>query len=409
MDRFVKVMNINNKTIKEILDDIAAATGTKYKIEPHAIIFADASAPLDDMVIKVFKFDNTMLDALGSGSEPEAMKNQLSSMHKVPFPQGAKLMYDEKFRSLIVLNTPENLEILEDVLEELGKEKGEPLIQVQMKFVEINQSDLKELGFIHSISHVDSNQNGRLSFAQNDNVLRSLGDDDTFTFTRNSNGFNYDLVIKAINRSNATDILASPKVLTKSGEKVSIKSITQKYYEWEWSEMEVDTLTEGNHTVRAIKPMWPDFEQQDTGIEMDVTPSIHDLESGLIKVDVSPSVRELVGWTEYSYPTDDGQMETIKRPIFSVRQPVTKVTIKDGETIIVGGMIEDKTDTVDDKVPLLGDIPLIGNFFKSKSTTVEKTNLLIFVTVKLINYDGSPYFEGDGKGKSSAAGIGDIY
>ena len=77
--------------------------------------------------------------------------------------------------------------------------------------------------------------------------------------------------------------------------------------------------------------------------------------------------------------------------------------------MVIGGMIKDYTVTVNDKVPLLGDIPLIGNFFKSKSTSVKKTNLLIFVTARILKPNGMPYYPSDTLGRPSSAGIGDLY
>ena len=85
------------------------------------------------------------------------------------------------------------------------------------------------------------------------------------------------------------------------------------------------------------------------------------------------------------------------------------MTISDNETIVIGGMITDSTVTVENKVPFLGDIPLLGNFFKNKSKTVKKTNLLIFVTARMLQPDGSPYFASDSRGRPTSAGIGDVY
>jgi hypothetical protein len=77
--------------------------------------------------------------------------------------------------------------------------------------------------------------------------------------------------------------------------------------------------------------------------------------------------------------------------------------------VVIGGMIKDYTNTINDKVPLLGDIPLLGNFFKSKSTEVKKTNLLIFVTARVLKPNGMPYWASDSVGKPTSAGIGDLY
>jgi len=169
----------------------------------------------------------------------------------------------------------------------------------------------------------------------------------------------------------------------------------------------------------SYTPPWPEFEMQELGITMDVTPKV-DLKNRLIELDMHPWVRTLVGWTEYQYTVsaDDtdggaglGSVETMKRPIVAERTTLTNVQVADNETVVIGGIIKDYTTIVDDKIPILGDIPLLGNFFKSKSTSIKKTNLLIFVTARIIKPDGTPYFDtaSTNKGRATNAGIGDIY
>jgi type II secretory pathway component HofQ len=74
------------------------------------------------------------------------------------------------------------------------------------------------------------------------------------------------------------------------------------------------------------------------------------------------------------------------------------VSCDDGETIILGGVVYDTTNSVDDQYPILGDIPLIGRLFQSKAKVSEKKNLLIFMTCRLINPDGSPVREREMRG-----------
>ena len=66
------------------------------------------------------------------------------------------------------------------------------------------------------------------------------------------------------------------------------------------------------------------------------------------------------------------------------------IKVYDGETIVIGGMIKNTSHYRDDKYPMLGEVPLIGRFFRSQMTDIEKVNLLIFVTARLINNDGVP-------------------
>ena len=80
-------------------------------------------------------------------------------------------------------------------------------------------------------------------------------------------------------------------------------------------------------------------------------------------------------------------------PIFSVRKVVTQVTIFDGATVIIGGLTREEVKTVNDKIPVLGNIPLIGRLFQSSAESYQKRNLLIFVTASIVSRGGSPVRE----------------
>ena len=78
------------------------------------------------------------------------------------------------------------------------------------------------------------------------------------------------------------------------------------------------------------------------------------------------------------------------QPIFSVRDISTKVTIWDGATLIMGWLTREEVKKVNDRIPVLGDIPLLGKLFRSKGESAQKRNLLIFVTANLLSPGGSP-------------------
>lgn len=405
-------MDLVNKTLLEIIETLAQTTNMKYKIEKHAVVLAPRDAPLDDMQIKIFPFDDSMLQEVGGNSDQAQLIKDLEALDEnIKFPSGSKVLYDPKFRSLIVLNTPENLTRIGEALVGLSNLEPPVMVQVQVKFVEIEQDDLKELGFIQSLARPYGDQgqtNGRLQFDKNDDVLGGTGKN-TFTFSRTENSYNYNLVINAINQMNSKDVLSSPKVLTVPGKKASISITSERYYAWDYEEGDSSSDTsEGGIGTYSIVPLWPEFEMQTTGITFDVTPNV-DKEKRLITMRLQPLVKALVGFKTYTYTDESGQEQEMSRPIFSNRKTDTTVTISDNETIVIGGMITDSTVTVENKVPFLGDIPLLGNFFKNKSKTVKKTNLLIFVTARMLQPDGSPYFASDSRGRPTSAGIGDVY
>ena len=85
-------------------------------------------------------------------------------------------------------------------------------------------------------------------------------------------------------------------------------------------------------------------------------------------------------------------------PVIEVRSIDTAVQCYDGETIILGGVIKDSTSSYDDQYPILGSLPLVGRLFQSKSKQAAKVNLLVFLTCRLINPDGSPVREREMRG-----------
>ena len=401
-------LDMVQKPLIDVIDALAQAANMKYKIERHAVVLAPKDAPLDDMQIKVFRCDASMLSALGGDETPATLQEQLDT-YGVPFPTGAKVMYDSRFNSLIALNTPENLDKINNVLLDLRQQDAPPLVQIQVKFVEVSQNDLKELGFIQTLGRPNGDANGntygRLQFDTNDTVLYNSGAN-TFTYSRSTNGYNYNMVVNMLDQLDSKDVLSAPKVLTDSGQEVSIKMVTERYFQWDYES--VDSVE--NEYLRTNPMLWPEFEKKEVGITMTVKPTV-DLDKRLIIMNVSPKVTSLVGYTTYTYMSDDDPpvSQTISRPIIAERSTNTNVSVADNETIVIGGIIKDYTITIDDKVPFLGDIPIVGRLFQSKSTSVQKTNLLIFVTARLLKPDGSPYFQFDSRGRPTAAGPGELY
>ena len=106
---------------------------------------------------------------------------------------------------------------------------------------------------------------------------------------------------------------------------------------------------------------------------------------------------EFEGFVEYGGPsiaTTGGPTVTVPagfyQPIFSTREVSTEVTVFDGATVVLGGLTRDEVKTVNDSVPILGDIPGVGRLFRSEGETRQKRNLLIFVTANLVSPGGSP-------------------
>ena len=149
----------------------------------------------------------------------------------------------------------------------------------------------------------------------------------------------------------------------------------------------------GSVSITAGTPQ--DFVTRNVGVEMSVTPNVEN--DNTISLILEPRVTEFEGFVEYGGPSVAIAGDTtvtvpagFYQPIFSVREITTEVTVFDGATVVMGGLTRDEVKTVNDKVPVLGDIPVLGRLFRSEGVSRQKRNLLIFVTANLVSPGGSP-------------------
>ncbi|MCD6134258.1 MAG: hypothetical protein J7J25_01885 [Candidatus Omnitrophica bacterium] len=183
---------------------------------------------------------------------------------------------------------------------------------------------------------------------------------------------NINLVLKALANNLNTNILSAPRVTTVNNRPAEIK-VTERL---PWAEPEVDVLDNGGVSVT-----W-DINFEEVGIKLKVTPII--TEDNHIIMTLNPEVSEKV---------DDYELNVVQGttsipytvPVIDTRSAKTKVVVGNGQTLIIGGLIRENNTAGETKVPLLGNIPIVGHLFKSTRKTKDKTELLIFVSPTIIN------------------------
>ena len=234
-----------------------------------------------------------------------------------------------------------------------------------------------------------SNSQG-LQQAASGSLLSLMGGTPAALVLENYNDIPLDLAISAMEQEGTADVLNAPKVTTKSGNEAVIKVVETHRYPLDY---DVET---GQRTAPVVKPQ--DWEDKDLGVVLKVEPTV-DVENETIELELNPEITKFVGYDEYivgvnSYETGgnnastfvgDGRTLVAKVPYFKTRSISTQVTISDGSTVVMGGLVDEQTDTFRDQVPLLGDIPYFGRFFRSEGSRNFKRNLLI--TVKATQVD----------------------
>jgi general secretion pathway protein D len=192
--------------------------------------------------------------------------------------------------------------------------------------------------------------------------------------------------------------MSAPKVTVLSGKRATITVAQELRYPESYGDIEstVSSGEVGGSAISITAGTPQDFVRRNVGVEMTVTPNVENDDT--ISLILEPRVTEFEGFVEYGGPSvaigSDGTVVTVPagfyQPIFSVREITTEVTVYDGATVVMGGLTRDEVKTVHDKVPILGDIPLLGRLFRSEGETRQKRNLLIFVTANLVSPGGSP-------------------
>lgn len=216
-------------------------------------------------------------------------------------------------------------------------------------------------------------------------------------------GVDVDFAIRALARKTGSDLMSAPKVTVLSGKRASITVAQELRYPESYGDIESTASTSGGGnnsggggssiSITAGTPQ--DFVTRNVGVEMSVTPNVENDDT--ISLILEPRVTEFEGFVEYGGPSvalESGTTVVVPagfyQPIFSTREISTEVTIFDGATVVMGGLTRDEVKTVNDKVPVLGDIPGIGRLFRSEGEARQKRNLLIFVTANLVSPGGSP-------------------
>ncbi len=309
----------------------------------------------------------------------------LSHLGSVKISPNAKATVDERTNSLIVADTPEGLAAAERLIAELDKRPEQVMIEAKM--VEITLSDTMDLGIQWEYSNVNREPNKTIIVGQRDleiagtNVtpgeagfVQAGGVETSFTAGSRGTGVslpgpqqaaitfgfinNTDLLTATLNAlatKGKTKILSSPKVVTVNNRPAKIQSGSKIPF----------SIT----TVAATGIATQSFQFVDVGILLSVTPTIS--ADNRIRMLVKPEV---------SIPGN----VTPAGPEINSRNAETEVLVRDGETIVIGGLIDESMREAATKVPLLGDIPVLGTFFRSTSDSKRRTELLIFVTPHII-------------------------
>jgi type II secretory pathway component GspD/PulD (secretin)/tetratricopeptide (TPR) repeat protein len=501
-------LTLNQIPLGEALRYIASQAGLKVKIEPYAVSIIPITEQSNDLFTKEYRvppgFISTSVNvgpspleqgayktgataapgavATGTGKDTqestggrqlvvrEGAKEFLESQG-VSFPPGASAHFLPQSSRLILRNTADNLELVDAIVEQASV-AGPKQVEIEAKFVEINQNNLKELGFDWLLGQFNvgnhrvfgsggttgtapavnladypfvppggsapvgqfpvtaGNRTGDLAISANaiDALLfPTMGASQLAPGIFGLSGVftdpQFQMVIRALNQKKGIDLLSAPKITTKSGQRAVIEIVREFRYPTQFTEPKVPDITgrgtsnTASTTTIALPVVGPstpsNFETRNTGVTLEVEPVVGP-DGITIDLNLVPQVVEFEGFINYGSPiktvnpallnfitgstasvTGLSQAITltdnvINQPIFSTRKVTTSVSVWDGQTVVLGGLMREDVQKVEDRTPFLGDIPVVGRLFRSNVDQHIKRNLIIFVTARLVNPAGQP-------------------
>ena len=339
-------------------------------------------------------------------------------------PPGKALFFNERKGLLFVRATTAELDLIESAIQTLNAVG--PQVNIRAKFAEVSQEDNRALGFDWILGNtlmrngtVGAQGGSAPSFNGTPTAANPAGTFPTpaqaakatdgvvssglrnsapslFTLTGILTDPQFRVVIHALEQRNGVELLAAPEVTTLSGRQAQIKVTDIRTIAVDIQGNQASgqantglggTVVQNNQVI--IQPITQPYE---LGPVLDVVPYV--LADGVtIKLDLVPSIREFVGYDPQPQIPTVQQAGAVLVPMvlpnFRIRQVITSVYVWDGQTVVLGGLLAEDSQKIKDKIPFLGDLPLVGVLFTSQSNSTRKKNLLIFVSPTIIDPAGN--------------------
>ena len=473
-------ITLKDVPLADILGYVIAQTNLQYTVEDYAVYLRPSIDEGETLSVRTFLvppnfFEGSALKvtiAAPTDQAPSTVSSVASDAQQsltdkgIRFPAGASAIFLPGSSRLVVRDTPEQLDLVANLIDQLSQET--PQIEIEAKIAEFTQDALKGLSFnylggdinasvgpngasigaqsaLRTPDFASGSGNGGLTANSINSLIQQNGTSDLLypiqgasgpTVAPNASnqliigavldGKGFQMVMDAINNLTGVSLLSAPSVTTQNNLKANIDIVREFPYP---TSFERPQLSNNSNLVypappsvitgflppalfavgplsMAIPPTPREFVTQDVGVSLEVKPTTYPDQR--IDLDITKAqVLDFDGFINYGVPIVTRLSEdvpppdepgtvltpsTINQPVFNLRSMVTDLQVLDGQTAVLGGLLNEDTQEINDKVPVLGDIPLFGRLFQSKVTERTKKNLIFFVTARLIRTNGKPQY-----------------
>ena len=277
--------------------------------------------------------------------------------------QQVNVTADEGTNALIIAASAQDYEVLAGIIDKLDIFREQ--VFVEMLIMEVGEDGLRKIGVDWATLDQSVDGSARVFGATNfgprvDFASGTLEGLAVGLWKGSGTDVRIGSLLHALEKQSGVNILSTPHILTSNHNKAKIIVGESRAF------VTSSKITEGDPlTPTVIKT----YEYKNVGITMEITPHIS--QGGLIRLEIK---------SEFSKLIEDVTTVSVDTPTTATREAETIVSMNSGSTVVIGGLIRDDKTTIEKKVPLIGDIPLIGGLFKFRKDQLQKTNLLFFIT-----------------------------
>ena len=392
-------MKVTQLPLELALKYLAKNQSLVYRMESDAILIGTteefAKAPMETRVFFLRSgLGPFALETSAVQANPVLTSDPIKVLleKSIPQPPGSKLVIDERSGALVMTNTAENMNLVERLLSQLDVAPVQVLIEA--RFIEVDVTELQQLGLEgvltgdYALSKAPAGPSGQEG--QGNIVAKGSGIQFS-NLTRQAEGgnitlegvltaFQFESVLHALAETTKSKTLSAPRVTTLNNQTATIRVAEEFNYPTKYEVKLVQFDLNGNGDYKdagetQFVNVPENFQKRDVGILLNVTPSVgKDMKT--ITLVLAPEVSQAGAFRDLG--------GGVSVPDFTSSQLTTSVVVHNGETVVLGGLMKDTTSEQLSKIPVLGDLPIIGGLFRQKQDTSERKNLLIFITARLL-------------------------
>ena len=450
----LELRNVKLQTaLKYLCEQVRGGEKLRYDVENSAVLILPVTETGGELETRSYTLPPSLLANSvkpGEAKTPKELgKLVLDSIGVITSMASTSAMCFSDTGKLVVRNTRNELSKVEQRIRDAQGEPPQKQFEVETKFLSFTENDVKNFTFnlqmngntsipapgvpgaIYNPASATGGTDGlRGTSGINPGggsitALQSLLDPTYPQDASNQIGVNaqvfgrgFAAVLQLLQNAIGKDLVAAPRVTLADGKLSKIVISRRMYYPTTYTQPNVPNNDQGVGAGFILPSNPTGFEYRDIGTTLEVKGESTSIPKA-VDLDFSNlMVEDFEGFVDYGVliaaapliPTSQSRTNTVIGsapflvPIFSKKSLQSRVRLIDGETVGMGGLISDVVQLVDDKVPMLGDIPMLGRLFRSEASQKIKSNLVIFCTLRIINPDGTLVFPEDEENPEFAQG-----